>query len=474
MIVRRHVAQKFRMITRLFITQAISCALALLCCDQHAEAFQKRCIVYVIHGTLVFSNSPNSNREAYDYRGSSFAKELRLKVEGYYGKNFVEIRAPRWSGGNSHRARLLTANILADDVSSIPEDVDVHIIAHSHGGNIALAALPYLTRRISSITLLATPIFMVSLQNDKGEQYQIPLYIPGPFALQKVGLIINAYSPSDDVQQGWSEVMTGVSEFDTIGIMEDWRQILYEKQELTLFSRSKFPSIVALRSPPNWVTQYGTFQNAEIPGLGHSDIFTESIAKFLGDYLVNVLKNYNIFQNRDTYLTPAESFDLVKKSYRRIRGRTDFNDNDMTILFSRGASPEYREQLKRLNENIFQKYGIEGSRGVEKLSEFNKRKMLRVLGETEKWPVTNEEWLTILMKFQIDKITDSEFPDIDSAQLANIHVDTASGEYHANISYNDTIFPIMGYFKDNRWIFDIFQLTEKVDHYNNHVIEQRK
>lgn len=52
----------------------------------------------------------------------------------------VEIEKFTWSGHNTHRARTEAALALADRINSMG-DANVVIVAHSHGGNVALAAI---------------------------------------------------------------------------------------------------------------------------------------------------------------------------------------------------------------------------------------------------------------------------------------------------------------------------------------------
>ena len=72
------------------------------------------------------------------------------------------VRRFQWSGANSHRARLRAADALAKQLeetfAEFPE-AEHHLIAHSHGGNVALYAFrnPTICDRIASVVCLATP-----------------------------------------------------------------------------------------------------------------------------------------------------------------------------------------------------------------------------------------------------------------------------------------------------------------------------
>jgi pimeloyl-ACP methyl ester carboxylesterase len=72
------------------------------------------------------------------------------------------VRSFHWSGHNSHRARLQAAEALTQQLGATFAEypqAEHHLIAHSHGGNVALYALrnPLISDRIASVVCLATP-----------------------------------------------------------------------------------------------------------------------------------------------------------------------------------------------------------------------------------------------------------------------------------------------------------------------------
>jgi hypothetical protein len=76
------------------------------------------------------------------------------------------IRAFPWSGANSVHARDSAAKELSDQLrNELQDDADARavIIAHSHGGNLALRALQHLNSMAGQITVvtLATPFLKV-------------------------------------------------------------------------------------------------------------------------------------------------------------------------------------------------------------------------------------------------------------------------------------------------------------------------
>lgn len=121
-----------------------------------------RIVVTLIHGTFA--------REAEWVKDDSkLCKAVRDAFPGG-----VEFRRLSWSGGNTIGARQeaaenLRAQIVADPVPAA--DTRHFLIAHSHGGNIALYALrdPTVRERIIGIATLATP-FLIARKRDLGTQ----------------------------------------------------------------------------------------------------------------------------------------------------------------------------------------------------------------------------------------------------------------------------------------------------------------
>jgi hypothetical protein len=83
----------------------------------------------------------------------------------------VEFRRFSWSGGNSLSARRTAAARLRERIlgDPVPEGTRHFVVAHSHGGNIALYALgdPQVRKRITGVATLATP-FLIARKRDLG------------------------------------------------------------------------------------------------------------------------------------------------------------------------------------------------------------------------------------------------------------------------------------------------------------------
>jgi hypothetical protein len=115
--------------------------------------------IRVIHGT--FAKNAAWVREGspmYDYLQRTFHPRV--------------IETFKWSGWNSHGARLFAAEKLQDHIGacarSWPNERHI-LIAHSHGGNVALYALrdPEIGRAVHSLICLSTP-FVACKPRDLG------------------------------------------------------------------------------------------------------------------------------------------------------------------------------------------------------------------------------------------------------------------------------------------------------------------
>jgi pimeloyl-ACP methyl ester carboxylesterase len=79
----------------------------------------------------------------------------------------IKVVPFRWSGTNSHSARLAAATSLAELVNKIGErhpNSGFHFISHSHGGNVVLLALKNssVVAKTRSVAFLGTPFFEIT------------------------------------------------------------------------------------------------------------------------------------------------------------------------------------------------------------------------------------------------------------------------------------------------------------------------
>lgn len=117
-------------------------------------------VVTLLHGTF-------ARGAAWTKEGSELVTVLRSRLKGR-----VRIERCEWSGWNSIGARRSGADGLAAHLDRLEEtfpNARHYVIAHSHGGNIALYALRQrgLASRISGVVCIATP-FLVARTRDLG------------------------------------------------------------------------------------------------------------------------------------------------------------------------------------------------------------------------------------------------------------------------------------------------------------------
>jgi hypothetical protein len=133
--------------------------------DQAAGGSTGKIAVITVHGTNDTADSDDGAK--WFQRGSEFSKALleKLRARGVD----AEIVPYRWSGKNSGQARERAADGLADRLKGWNGDyAGVHIVGHSHGGNVANEAADFVRwgrksnrpkNRIASLTTVGTPFF---------------------------------------------------------------------------------------------------------------------------------------------------------------------------------------------------------------------------------------------------------------------------------------------------------------------------
>jgi hypothetical protein len=119
--------------------------------DYISAVRSSRVVVHLVHGTF-------ARNAAWTQEGSF----IRGKIEASFPANTVSFSKFGWTGANSHRQRLNAAIKLGEHLVGAfqSEPAAAHfIIAHSHGGNVALQALSVeaLAQRIAGVVCLATP-----------------------------------------------------------------------------------------------------------------------------------------------------------------------------------------------------------------------------------------------------------------------------------------------------------------------------
>src|SRR5262249_9551960 len=113
-----------------------------------SEVARHQLLVTLVHGTWPHGFFPRLRRRGplWFEEGSPFLAQLGAELDGIPHK----INALQWTGANSVNERDAVAHRLAENLSAEhsehPQAIQL-IIAHSHGGNIALRALRHLQTR---------------------------------------------------------------------------------------------------------------------------------------------------------------------------------------------------------------------------------------------------------------------------------------------------------------------------------------
>lgn len=124
-----------------------------------------RIAIVTVHGTN--DSAPGPDGEKWYQRGSAFTEHLKQKLAGHGLE--VDIVPHLWSGANSSHGREQGADDLCKKVKKCAKSHDsVHVIAHSHGGNVANMAADRMLwgvkrkrKSFTSLTTVGTPFFKI-------------------------------------------------------------------------------------------------------------------------------------------------------------------------------------------------------------------------------------------------------------------------------------------------------------------------
>src|SRR4026209_3010726 len=122
-------------------------------------------IVFIIHGSNAHTWWRRLANRGYPWwrRWSLFSCEVRPAFAGV-----CEIREFCWSGENTHEARIRAGADLAQTIEKEATRRKVHLVGHSHGGNVALVATNHLPpNRVESLMILANP--NMAVLDEKGQ-----------------------------------------------------------------------------------------------------------------------------------------------------------------------------------------------------------------------------------------------------------------------------------------------------------------
>lgn len=130
-----------------------------------------------------------------------------------------------WTSSIFHAGRANAAKTLAKVIDTKAADFDrVCIVAHSHGGNIALLALGQCQTDVDMLVCLGTPHAYLRTVNGDMQGLDLPIYC-SPSACKRVRSIIAVSADTDAVPEFWSnELLTGLRENEAIDLTRDWRE----------------------------------------------------------------------------------------------------------------------------------------------------------------------------------------------------------------------------------------------------------
>ncbi len=158
--------------------------------------------IVTVHGTGDTAQGPDGDK--WFQNGSAFAGRLkqRLASQGIEAAVVPHL----WTGANSSQGRENGANTLAKTIKRLAKDYGgVHVVGHSHGGNVANDAATVLNWRrrkshrqlVSSITSVGTPFFKRQLGRAEafGATMFVAVSILSIVALLSVLLVVNVMKP---------------------------------------------------------------------------------------------------------------------------------------------------------------------------------------------------------------------------------------------------------------------------------------
>ena len=155
-------------------------------------------LLYIVHGSNAHTWWRRLANGGYPWwrRWSLFCFELRQAL----GQE-CEVREFRWSGTNTHEARMAAGADLARSIAAEGGSRKIHIVGHSHGGNVALAAANHLQPgQVETLVLLANPHMVIG-----------DTWLYWGKAVESVPHIWNLYSPEDNVQCSLARTFHGVA-----------------------------------------------------------------------------------------------------------------------------------------------------------------------------------------------------------------------------------------------------------------------
>jgi len=132
-----------------------------------------------------------------------------------------------WRSSIHHEVREKAAANLAVQIQEQTQPTDrIVLVAHSHGGNVALLAASQCKRKIDTVVCLSTPnVYYIMAQKDVGDRnpnYMLPVYCP-PAARRNIERIVTITPRTDRVPDIYADLRKGVDENDALHATRQWR-----------------------------------------------------------------------------------------------------------------------------------------------------------------------------------------------------------------------------------------------------------
>lgn len=193
-------------------------------------------LTYVVHGTvpMITRGTPVENC-IWSQPNGRFSRAIQAVHPGVYRCGPTTVQWINWGGQNEHAKRVAGGRLLATSIRSLMARKQsgevvfnkIDLVAHSHGGNVALEALNLLADtdvKVNNVILIATPQFRIKYKNQIFGSKKAPpdwwLHYrcdgnTKPHLMDAItGKLFNVYSREDAVQNNLSDVSDGLSDGD--------------------------------------------------------------------------------------------------------------------------------------------------------------------------------------------------------------------------------------------------------------------
>lgn len=178
---------------------------------------EREIVVTLIHGTF-------ARGAAWTERDAPWATALRDRFGGA-----LLMQRFLWSGANSHKARRdaawRLAKLVEETAAGYPK-ARHYVVAHSHGGNVALYGLRNLAyskrgRFVSGVVCIGVPFLRCQAREIDGSIRLLSWVVPGLVFLCSIPILLMylSNSPSPDYQGGWATLRFLLGRFLLLGLV---------------------------------------------------------------------------------------------------------------------------------------------------------------------------------------------------------------------------------------------------------------